>query len=101
MPKFQIEQKSPLNLQDTYSKVKVFLETDQGLRKIDPKITCDFNEKDLSCKAQGSQFKAQLFVKEDASGSKVLIEVDLPLLLTPLKGTIKEILEKKLTKALG
>lgn len=101
MPKFTIEHPSTSKPQEAYVKIKEFLSQDQDIRRFDSKLSCDFNDSDMSCKLNGSQFKADVKVADNSGGSKVVIVVDLPLLLTPLKGKVQETLQKKLTKYLG
>ncbi len=103
MPKFTIDTKSEQNPTQTFEKIKKFLETDQDLKKFDPKLQCTFNASQLKGEAKGSQFKANISVNPNADNSKcvVSIEVDLPLMLTPFKGKVQETLQKKLAKALA
>ena len=68
---------------------------------MDSGYKCEFNESAMSGKAKGSQFEANMTVKSDGSGSKVEVEVSLPLLLTPLKGVVQSTLQKKLESALS
>jgi hypothetical protein len=101
MPKFKVETKSNHNPQDTYSKIKSFLESDQDLRKLDSKLACKFDDAKMNCSASGSQFEADMKVHSDGPGSKVEVTVSLPLLLTPFKGKVQEMLERKLSKVLA
>lgn len=102
MPKFTVETLSSLNPEKAFEKIKTFLEKDPDLKKMDPKLTCDFNAQKLTGEAKGSQFKANIEVKKlNDSECKVLVHVDLPLLLTPFKNKIQETLQKKLSKALA
>ena len=101
MPKFTVEHTSPLSANETFQKVREFLDNDQDLRKMDSSYKCDFNEANLTGSAKGSQFKANLKVQEQSSGAHVLIEVDLPLMLSPFKGVVRSTLEKKMQKLLG
>jgi hypothetical protein len=56
----------------------------------------------LSGTAKGSKFTANMKVVSQAQGSSlVTIDVDLPLLLTPVKGLVQSTLEKKLKAALA
>lgn len=101
MPKFKIEHPTSLGLEDSYSKIRGFLDHDADLRKIDPKLSCTYDDAKKMIKATGSQFKAEISVAAKGSGSLVAVEVDLPLLLSPFKGKVQEMLVKKLSKALG
>lgn len=100
MPKVNIDHKSPLAASEAFLKIKVFFETDQDIRRLDPKMTCTFSESSLSGKAHGSQFKADITVKTEGSGSLILVVVDLPLLLAPFKAKVQETITKKLNKYL-
>ena len=101
MPKFTIDHQSSQSAQVAYSKIKEFLANDQDIRKFDPKINCQFDDGAMSCKMNGSQFKADMNVAAAGNGSKVTVIVDLPLMLTPFKGKVTETLQKKLDKYLS
>jgi dihydroxyacetone kinase DhaKLM complex PTS-EIIA-like component DhaM len=101
MPKVNIDYKSPLNAQETFTKVKDFLSNDDSIKKIDNSIQADFNDSALSGDLKGSKFKAQMSVTESGDQSDVTIVVDLPMLLGAFKGQVKSTIEKKLSKVLG
>lgn len=101
MPKVNIDFPSPLNAQDTFSKVKDLLSNDQGLRKIDNTIQCDFDDSQLKGTAKGSKFKAEMSVAASGDKSNVSIIVDLPMLLGAFKGQVKSTIEKKLSHILS
>jgi hypothetical protein len=98
MPKVSIEHATQLAPKDAFQKIKTFFETDQDIRRFDPNIKCDFSEAQLSGKATGSQFKANIAVTGQGQGSKIDVSVDLPLLLAPFKGKVQETIQKKLSK---
>jgi hypothetical protein len=101
MPKFDFEIPVPLESQNTFDKIKTFLNSENSFKKFDPKIACTFDEVQKSCQLNGSQFKALMKVKNDsADKSKVHIEVDLPFALSLFKGKIKEEIEKAFKKVL-
>ncbi len=101
MPKFTITTPSKSSSQETYKKVKAFLETDEGLRKLDSGLSCTFDDQKLNCNAKGSQFKADMQIKAQGAESLVEVTVDLPFMLTPFKGKIQETLQRKLDKVLS
>jgi hypothetical protein len=101
MPKFTVDHPSTLPANDALAKIKTFFENDQDIRRIDPKIQCRFNESELKGDVTGSQFKAQVKVNPDGAGSKISVTIDLPLLLTPFKGKVEEMIKKKLGKNLA
>ena len=100
MPKLSIEYPTSHGVTDTYDKLKKFFQTDE-IKKYDAKVVCTFNDPALSCDLKGSQFKGDFKVAEAGTGSHVKINIDLPFLLTPLKGVIQESLMKMLKKHLG
>lgn len=100
MPKLSIEYPTSHGVTDTYSKLKDFFQTN-GIKKYDPKVECEFNDSTHSCILKGSQFKGDFKVSEASPGSHIKISIDLPFLLTPLKGVIQESLIKMLKKHLG
>ena len=101
MPKVKVECDSKHTPQDTFSKIKNLLENDKELRKMDSNYKCTFNEQQMSGSAKGGQFQADMKVSAVGSGSHVMIEVSLPLLLTPVKGIVQSTLQKKLDSVLS
>ncbi|WP_413558694.1 polyhydroxyalkanoic acid system family protein [Bdellovibrio sp. HCB209] len=101
MPKFTIDHDSSQSAPEAYKKLKEFLANDLDIRKFDPKLKCDFTDGTMSCKMNGSQFKADVNVAAAGNGSKVSVTVDLPLMLTPFKGKVQETLQRKLAKYLA
>src|SRR3954462_14147599 len=101
MPKVKAEKSSNHSVQESFKKIKQMLESDKDLRKFDPNLACTFNESSMTGTAKGSQFKADMRVTAKGDGSHVEIEVDLPLLLTPIKGVVQSTLQKKLDSALA
>jgi len=98
MPKINIDHTSSIPASELYTKVKTFFATDESIRRLDPKIACDFDDASMSGKASGSQFKGNFTISQQGSGSKVSVVVDLPLLLSPFKGKIQETIQKKLAQ---
>ena len=101
MPKVSIDHKCSLPANEAFTKFKSFFETDADIRRLVPKMKCDFAESSMTGKASGSQFKADIAVKANGTGSSVNVTVDLPLLLTPFKGKVQETIQKKLAKYLA
>ncbi len=101
MPKVTIDHSSNLPAADAFSKIKTFFENDADIRRFDPSLKCDFQESSMSGRATGSQFKADISVKNQGPGSVVQVVVDLPLMLTPFKGKVQETIQKKLSKYLA
>ena len=101
MPKVNIDFNSPLDAQETFNRVKDVLANDEGLKKIDSSIQCQFDESSLSGDVKGSKFKAQMSVKDSGGSANVNIVVDLPMLLGAFKGQVKSTIERKLEKALS
>ncbi len=101
MPKVNIDYKSPLNAEETFTKVKEFLNSDESIKKIDNSIQADYDDSAMSGDLKGSKFKAKMNVKASGDQSDVSIIVDLPMLLGAFKGQVKTTIEKKLNKLLG
>lgn len=100
MPKVKVESKSKYTATETYQKIKSLLENDKDLRRMDADYKCDFNDSGLSGCAKGGKFSANLQVTAKGEQSTVCIEVDLPLMLTPVKGVVQSTLQKKVDAAL-
>ncbi|MEY4617216.1 MAG: hypothetical protein RJB66_2176 [Pseudomonadota bacterium] len=101
MPKFKVETPSSLSAKEAFGKIRNFMENTDDLKKIDSNIECKFEEAKLRGTAKGKQFKADISVVENSPQCVVSIEVEIPLLLSPLKGKIQETLERKIKKALA
>ncbi|MBL7544955.1 MAG: polyhydroxyalkanoic acid system family protein [Bdellovibrionaceae bacterium] len=101
MPKLTIDYPTSHGVTDTYTKLKDFFEKTDEIKKYDPKVQCLFNDSNRTCDLKGSQFKGDFKVAEAAQGSQVTINIDLPFLLSPLKGKIEETLLKMLKKHVG
>lgn len=101
MPKLKFDLPAPLDSAVAYERVKKLLGGENDFKKLDPKVSCQFDDPGQTCHVVGSQFKANLAVKaKGAEQSEIQIEVDLPLALSLFKGKIKEALEKNLKKIL-
>ncbi|MCB0413814.1 MAG: hypothetical protein KDD50_05745 [Bdellovibrionales bacterium] len=96
-----VTKQTNLSLEETFTKVKDMLESDDELKKIDPNIYFNFNESNKTGSANSNQFKADLKVVNAGSGSEVEIVVDLPFHLGLVKGLVKSTLQKKLDHSLS
>jgi hypothetical protein len=101
MPKFTIEHKSAKERDQAYARIKEYLQGENDLRKYDAKMKCEFNDQNKTCVIKGSQYTASVSMETAGSGTLVAVLVDLPLLLTPFKGKVTEMLTKTLSKHLG
>lgn len=101
MPKFTIEHKTQKPADEAFGAVKSFLSSGTEIQKFDPKAKVQFDDAQKSCQISGGQFKAEMTVLPDASGSKIAVTVDLPFLLSPFKGKVQETLQKMLTRHLS
>ena len=101
MPKVKVESKSGLAQGEAYSRIKTLLQNDADLQKMDSSCKFTFDDASQTGSGKGSKFSAEMKVSGAGTGSNVSIEVDLPLMLTPIKGMVHSTLEKKLQKALA
>jgi len=101
MPKVKIAHNCDLPPAESFEKVKHMLENDSTLQNFDSSLQCQFDDSCQQGEIKGKQFQAKVDVSETPSGSHVVITVDLPFLLTPIKGQIKGTVAKKLLKELG
>lgn len=101
MPKVKVESQTGLDSAEAYRRVKTLLETDADLKKMDSSCKFTFNDASQKGSAKGSKFSAEMSVAASGAGANVTIEVDLPLMLTPVKGMVQSTLERKLQKALA
>ncbi len=101
MPKVKVESKSELSQKEAFVRIKALLENDADLQKMDSSCKFTFDDAGQTGKGKGSKFSAEMKVSAAGTGSNVMIEIDLPLMLTPIKGMVQSTLEKKLQKALA
>ena len=101
MPKITVDHSSSVSAPEALIRIKDFFENDKDLKKLDPKIECDFDSSSMQGKVKGSQFKADVRVKAQGATSQIQIVVDLPLLLSPFKSKVEETVKKKLGKLLA
>lgn len=100
MPKFKVEAQSKYSPEETFQKIKGLLENDKELRKMD-NYTCQFNEQKMTGSAKGGKFEANMTVMPKNGSCAVEIDVNLPLMLTPVKGLVQSTLQKKLDTLLA
>ena len=101
MPTVKIEKSCGLSREEAYKRVKLLLETDKDLKKMDPSCQFSFNDSAATGSAKGAMFSADMKVGQTGDMSVVTIEVQLPILLSMAKGAVQTTLEKKLNLALG
>lgn len=101
MPKFEVNHKTPMNTQEAFEKLDQFMQNAGEIKKWDSQAVWQSDLNSKTAKIKGKQFTANILVKElPGSGSEVVFQIDIPLLLTPLKGKISEVLKHKLEKYL-
>ena len=101
MAKLNFTIPSPLDQGATFDKIQKFLSKENDFKKFDPSVTCEFNADNKHCKIKGSQFTAELKVKDEFKDkANIEINVEVGMALALFKGKIKEILEKTVHKVL-
>ena len=95
MPTIEFNESTQKNAQEVYKSIKVLLETDSDLRKLDSSYECQFDDSEMSGTAKGKKFEANLSVLSSQC-TEISLTIKLPLLLTPFKGMIEKIIRKKL-----
>jgi hypothetical protein len=101
MAKIKIEKTSSLSPKDAFGKIKEFFSNDHDLRKLDSNYKCQFDDNLMAGTAKGSKFEAAMSVLPQAGGSKIQVEVSLPLMLTPFKGFVEKTIQDKLGTLIG
>jgi hypothetical protein len=101
MPSLSIQKDSTRSAKETFQRISNLLQSDKDLRKLDAKYSCEFDEANLSGKAEGTHFKAKMQIKPAGDGSKVELTVDLPFHLALVKGMVEKTLSKKLDDVLS
>jgi len=100
MPKFQVVHQSAQEPEVVFEKLNQFMAQKDEMAKFDSSAKWTGDAQKRIGQLKGKQFSAQVSVVPDAGGSKVTFEIEIGILLTPLKGKISEILLAKLNKHL-
>lgn len=94
MPQVKVSQEFKGKKQAVYKAVKDYLDGRETLQKLGASM--NWNDKTHSGELEGGSFSGALSVSEKGGSVQVSIVVDLPLLLTPLRGKVEEELKKHL-----
>ena len=101
MPKINLKASSNYTAEETFEKVKNLFESDSDLKKMDSSYVCDFQPSELSGTAKGNKFSAKMKIDHQGDQSEITVDVEIPFMLSPFKGVIKETLQKKIGKTLS
>jgi hypothetical protein len=101
MPKITVDKKTTLEPKAAFEKIKEFFNNDRDLRKLDSNYQCQFNESALTGTAKGQKFQAEMNVRSEGTGSRIQVEISLPLMLTPFKGYVEKTVHDKLNALIG
>ncbi|MCO5144506.1 MAG: polyhydroxyalkanoic acid system family protein [Oligoflexia bacterium] len=96
MPKVNVKREIDGDKKKVFQAVKTYLTGRDTLKKLGANI--DWDTKSCTGEIEGSNFSGNICVNEKSGKSLVEIEIDLPLLLSPFKGKVKEELEKHLER---
>ncbi len=99
MPSFKVEHETKMSAQETFDKVCDYLQNSEGLKKLDSALKYDFDKAAKTGHVKGSKFECSM--KVVGSPTKVVLDISIPLLLTPFKSTIENNLKEKMSKILG
>jgi Putative polyhydroxyalkanoic acid system protein (PHA_gran_rgn) len=100
MSHIEISQSTKLSKAECLKIVSQFFESSEDLKKWDPDIKCTMDLPSGEGAITGKQFKAKLQVLDLNGLTNLIIKVELPFLLRPLKGKIQALIEKQLQKHL-
>lgn len=96
MPKVNVEQSVKGSGEDVYKAVKKYLTERGTLEKLGGEIVWEDDSRTGSI--ESDKFSGEIEVNEDGAESLVTISIDLPFLLAPFKGKVKEELSKHLSR---
>ena len=100
MPSFTVSHETEMSPEETFSKVSDYFKNSEGLKKLDANLNSEFDPSNKSGKVKGSKFECDLKVLEGEK-TKVVLQISIPMLLTPFRSTIESTLKDKMTKILG
>lgn len=102
MPKFSTKTPSQYPVEETYEKIKDYIHQQQGqFKSFDPNLELEFDDQNYCGNLHSKKLKVEFTIEElETSQCDVVVHIDLPLLLTPLKGKIVSMLENQLKERL-
>lgn len=100
MAKINFEYSTKLSVDESFSKLKDFIQDNADLQQLD-KYNCEIDENSRKITAKGKKFEANLEVLQEGDASKVTFHIKLGLMLSPFKAVAEEKLTKKIAKLLG
>lgn len=100
MPKFTVEHETQMSKEEAFKKVKEYLVQSESLKKLDSALQYSFNEAAYTGQIKGSKFECSVILTGDKP-TKVSLEINIGLLLSPFKGKIQETLKGKISQILG
>jgi len=100
MPKLNFELPAKQNADEAFGKIQTFLSSENHFTRLDPKLVTTFDQNNKQCHLKGSQFQAEIKVKQDDQKSVVHVAIDIPFALALFKGKIQQEIEKAFTKIL-
>lgn len=96
MPKVEVEQEVKGSTEKVYAAVKQYMQGRDTLTKLGAEI--EWKDKANTAMISGSNFAGEILVEGDGKKALVTISIDLPFLLSPFKGKVKDELEKHLSR---
>lgn len=96
MPKVKVSREIAGKRSAVFAAVKAYLEARDTLKKIGAEV--EWDSKACEATIEGSNFAGSITVAEQKNAALVEISIDLPLLLTPLKGKVEAELLKHLER---
>ncbi len=96
MPKVNVEHSVSGSCEDVYQAIKKYLTERNPMQKLGGEII--WEDKTHSAAIEADQFSGDIGVSESGGESTILVTIDLPFLMAPFKGKVKEELSKHLSK---
>lgn len=96
MPKVNVEHSVSGSGEDVYKAVKKYMTERGTLEKLGGEII--WEDSSLTGSIESDKFSGEIEVSENSGESLVTITIDLPFLLAPFKGKVKEELTKHLSR---
>ena len=102
MPKFSTRTPSQHPVETTYEKIKDYIhEQQEQFKSFDPNLELEFDDQNYCGNFHSKKLRVEFTIEKiEESLCDVVVNIDLPLLLAPLKGKITSMLESQLRKRL-
>lgn len=96
MPKIKIHRSISLSTEALSQTVEDILKTDKEIKALEPNLEVLDGKDPLHKEVKGNRVQGFFEITESNNGSDIVVELKLPLVLTPFKSIVQKKIEEKL-----